>query len=235
MVATLVKTDYKEIPLINTNLFTLVDVQDYDYLMQWKWGVTRGYRKQFYALRSYKNYHYHLHKEIACLYHDHVSSVKHLNGNTLDNRRSNLKATLRPPHPYEPKEICGNYLQLTPRQREVACFIELGLSNAEIAQKLFIDQRTVETHVWRINAAIGTNNRNQIANIVRDWKTPILIPEYQPLPRIGSCKKPIHQLKKQRLLSAQMIVDAKDAIAHQISQLQQIHADLEKTLQVMRP
>lgn len=235
MVTTLIKADFKEIPLINSDLFVIVDEEDYDYLNQWQWSVTRGYRKQFYAFRSYKKHHYYLHQEIACLYQDHVLTVRHLNGNTLDNRRSNLKAKLRPPSVYEPKEICGNYLKLTPRQREVACFIELGLSNAEIAEKLFITQRTVESHIWYIDKAIGTNNRNQIANIVRDWKTPIAIPEYKPLPRIGSRKKPIHQLKSQRLLSAQMVIDARDALAHQISQLQKIHADLEQTLQVMKP
>ena len=182
-----------------------------------------------------KKNHYYLHKEVAGLYQDHVGNVTHINGNTLDNRRNNLKAKLRPPRSYEPKEICGSYLRLTARQREVANLIELGLSNSEIAEKLFITIRTVESHIWHIDKAIGTNNRSQIANIVRDWKTPVIIPEYQPLPRIGSRKKPIHQLKKQRLLSAQMIIDARDAIAHQISQLQKIHADLEQTLQVMKP
>ena len=36
MISTLIKADYKEIPLTNSDLFVVVDAQDYDYLTQWK-------------------------------------------------------------------------------------------------------------------------------------------------------------------------------------------------------
>lgn len=238
MIVTLTKADFKEIPLINSDLFAIVDAQDYDYVMQWQWKIARGTRKQPCVFRSSKNRHYYLHREIACLYQDYVTTVRHFNGNTLDNRRSNLKATLKSPRIVERREIIGKISDLNPSERETAELVALGLKDKEIAEIRCIALKTICSHIWTINSKLGTNNRTEIARLVLDNEFPatsdlLPLPEYKPIAPIPDSAKPINQLKKQRLLSAQMIVDARDAIAHQISQLQQIHADLENCLKIM--
>jgi non-specific serine/threonine protein kinase len=48
---------------------------------------------------------------------------------------------------------------LTPREREVLQLLAVGLSDREIADALFIGERTVNTHVGRIYAKLGVRNR----------------------------------------------------------------------------
>jgi DNA-binding CsgD family transcriptional regulator len=52
---------------------------------------------------------------------------------------------------------------LTPRQREVAALLARGLSNAEIAQRLVLDQGTVANHVAHILDRLGFRSRTQVA------------------------------------------------------------------------
>lgn len=53
--------------------------------------------------------------------------------------------------------------RLTRREREIAWLVEAGLSNKEIAAKLVISVRTVETHVENIMSKLGFDSRTQIA------------------------------------------------------------------------
>lgn len=53
--------------------------------------------------------------------------------------------------------------QLTIREREIALAIAEGLSNTEIAEKLFVSVTTVKTHVGRILDKFAVDNRVQIA------------------------------------------------------------------------
>jgi pimeloyl-ACP methyl ester carboxylesterase/DNA-binding CsgD family transcriptional regulator len=52
---------------------------------------------------------------------------------------------------------------LTPRQREVAELIAQGLTNREIGGRLFITERSAESHVERIRDRMGFRSRAQIA------------------------------------------------------------------------
>ena len=54
-------------------------------------------------------------------------------------------------------------LTLTRRQLEVASLIAEGLTNKEIASRLFISERTAEGHVDQICNKLGFNSRVQIA------------------------------------------------------------------------
>jgi DNA-binding NarL/FixJ family response regulator len=54
------------------------------------------------------------------------------------------------------------------REREVAVAVGHGLSNAEIAGRLFMSVPTVKTHVSRILAKLNLNNRVQIALLAYD-------------------------------------------------------------------
>ncbi|MCR5979537.1 hypothetical protein GDN83_17650 [Gordonia jinghuaiqii] len=52
--------------------------------------------------------------------------------------------------------------QLTRREREIAELVRIGLSNRQIAHRLYISVRTVETHVSHILAKLGLSRRGEI-------------------------------------------------------------------------
>jgi DNA-binding CsgD family transcriptional regulator len=54
-------------------------------------------------------------------------------------------------------------LPLSKRENEITELIATGLTNRQIAERLFIAQRTVDTHVAHILAKLGCSNRAQVA------------------------------------------------------------------------
>jgi non-specific serine/threonine protein kinase len=63
-------------------------------------------------------------------------------------------------------------LPLTKREHEVTELIAGGLTNRQIAERLFIAQRTVDTHVGHILAKLGCSNRSQAAVLVGGRRPP---------------------------------------------------------------
>jgi non-specific serine/threonine protein kinase len=57
-------------------------------------------------------------------------------------------------------------LPLTPRESEVTQLVAMGLTNRQIAGRLVIAQRTVDTHVGRILTKLGCSNRSQVAALI---------------------------------------------------------------------
>lgn len=67
------------------------------------------------------------------------------------------------PEPTAPSAQRQAPLTLTRRQLEVAGLVAEGLTNKEIASRLFISERTAEGHVDQICNKLGFNSRVQIA------------------------------------------------------------------------
>jgi DNA-binding NarL/FixJ family response regulator len=60
-----------------------------------------------------------------------------------------------------PGEVPDRLSQLSPREREVLLCIGEGLANGEIADKLFLSEATVKTHVNRLFGKLGLRDRVQ--------------------------------------------------------------------------
>lgn len=58
-----------------------------------------------------------------------------------------------------PKPSAALLSELTEREREVLILLGKGFSNAEIAERLFIAEQTVKTHVSKVLAKIGARDR----------------------------------------------------------------------------
>ena len=58
--------------------------------------------------------------------------------------------------------------ELTSREREIAALVAGGLSNREIADRLFISRRTVDAHVNHIYAKLRISSRVQLTIWERD-------------------------------------------------------------------
>ena len=75
--------------------------------------------------------------------------------------------------PFVPDEKKREGLGITPREMEILGLIATGLSNREIADRLFVSENTVKTHSSRLFDKLGAKRRTQAVQI---GKTARLIP-----------------------------------------------------------
>lgn len=57
-------------------------------------------------------------------------------------------------------------VELTDREREITTLAAAGRSNAEIAERLVISHRTVETHLYRVFKKLGVDTRERLADFI---------------------------------------------------------------------
>ncbi|MGW2342518.1 helix-turn-helix transcriptional regulator [Streptomyces sp. NPDC001661] len=67
------------------------------------------------------------------------------------------------PSPDVPPQRSGPTDGLTPRERQVAALVGEGCTNREIAAKLVVSKRTIDSHVEHILTKLGFTSRSQIA------------------------------------------------------------------------
>lgn len=61
----------------------------------------------------------------------------------------------------------GNGVHLTPREHEVLLLVEQGLSNGDIARRLFVTTKTVSVHVSNVLAKLGARSRTEAVAVAR--------------------------------------------------------------------
>jgi DNA-binding NarL/FixJ family response regulator len=68
-----------------------------------------------------------------------------------------------------PIEHPPEFTQLTPREQEVLRLIATGCSNREIAEQLYISERTVKNHVNSLLRRLNLRDRTQVAILASKW------------------------------------------------------------------
>jgi DNA-binding CsgD family transcriptional regulator len=59
--------------------------------------------------------------------------------------------------------------RLTSREREVAILLVSGQSNRQIAERLFVSEKTAKTHVGNILQKLGTGGRSGVAQLLKPY------------------------------------------------------------------
>jgi len=75
------------------------------------------------------------------------------------------RSSLPPAGSFTPDEQRLNELGITPRELEILGLIAAGLSNREIADRLFVSENTVKTHSTRLFDKLGARRRTQAVQI----------------------------------------------------------------------
>lgn len=84
-----------------------------------------------------------------------------------------VQPSVQPMGPFVADERRVSQLGITPREMEILGLIATGLSNREIAGRLFVSENTVKTHSSRLFDKLGAKRRTQAVQI---GKTARLIP-----------------------------------------------------------
>jgi len=97
--------------------FALVDDCDYEWLSMWKWhaswrkGVQNFYAERIWKDTNNKRHTIFMHREILELKLYDKRQVDHINHNTLDNRRNNLRVVTCRQNHFNVKNVRGYYWQ----------------------------------------------------------------------------------------------------------------------------
>jgi DNA-binding CsgD family transcriptional regulator len=56
--------------------------------------------------------------------------------------------------------------ELTPQQRQIVRLASVGLTDREIADRLFLSPRTVGSHLYRSYPKLGVGSRHQLRDVI---------------------------------------------------------------------
>ena len=70
--------------------------------------------------------------------------------------------------PFERNEARREQLGITPRELEILEAIAAGLSNREIAERLFVSENTVKTHAARLFDKLSARRRTQAIQLAKE-------------------------------------------------------------------
>ena len=62
----------------------------------------------------------------------------------------------------ERKRPASGWASLTPTERDVVRLVSKGLANKDIASRLFVSPRTVQTHLTHVYTKLGLSSRMQL-------------------------------------------------------------------------
>ena len=71
--------------------------------------------------------------------------------------------------PFVPDEMKREDLHITRRELEILELIAQGLSNREIAEKLYVSENTVKTHSSRVFDKLGARRRTQAVQLGKEF------------------------------------------------------------------
>jgi len=72
--------------------------------------------------------------------------------------------------PFVPDDQKRESLGITPRELEILELIAQGMSNREIAEKLFVSENTVKTHSSRLFDKLGAKRRTQAVQLGKELR-----------------------------------------------------------------
>ena len=70
--------------------------------------------------------------------------------------------------PFQRNEVRIEQLGITPRELEILEAIAAGLSNREIAERLFVSENTVKTHAGRLFDKLSARRRTQVVQRAKE-------------------------------------------------------------------
>jgi|SRR5438067_8921038 len=76
---------------------------------------------------------------------------------------------MRDARPFVVNQAQLQALGITSREHEILTLIASGLSNREIAEKLFVSENTVKTHSSRLFAKLNARRRTQAVQIAKEF------------------------------------------------------------------
>jgi len=83
-------------------------------------------------------------------------------------REVSVPVAVRASEPFVVDQARRERLGITPRELEILELIAAGLSNREIAEKLFVSENTVKTHSSRLFDKLSARRRTQAVQIAKD-------------------------------------------------------------------